>query len=719
MKGLALLILITFGVDGEAARPRIGLVLGGGGARGVAHVGVLKVLEENHVPVDCIAGTSIGALVGAGYAAGRTPDEMAERINNANWSKMFYAKAPRQSYPFRRKQDDSLSLIGLEAGIGDDGQIKIPFAAISTQEIEYFLRELTFGGTTPSFDKLAIPYRAIATDLLTGDMVIMKDGDLVTAMRASMAVPGVFPSVPTKGRILVDGGLIRNLPVDVVRKTCADVVIAVDVGSAPLSREEITGLFSVADQYTRLMMIQNVKPQVAGLSSKDLLIMPQFKDLGSTDFDKGKALEDAGETAAHAVLSQLQKFSVTPEEYAKWQENRKAGRLRPKPLKNFRVERSGWVNEDVVKNELKLETGKDLPMEGFHKRLTSLYASGDFSQLDYELLDSGEGQDLVVLPVVKSWGPNYLSFGLSLGTDFDNSYPWNLTALYRRTWINSLGAEWKTVVQVGYSSLFRTDFYQPLQLVGTAFASPYFRYYRIPLAIWQGGDEVANYKYSSSSVGADIGMGSKLGEVRIGPVYNNYEASRSIGPSVLPDSKTYDYGVRLNIFYDQLDHYLFPTTGQYVDLYGYYSVGSSNEIKGYSIYGLQFRNAIQVGKGNIQFTLKAQNSQGNAEAIADVSWLGGFLNLSSYRYQELIGDQYAYGSAQYYRRMNLLWGSYWGAAVEFGRTFNYFDEAIANLWHYSGTAYLAYDSVLGPMYFAGAYGDNHTWSFYFMLGKQF
>lgn len=716
---VALCLLPLCAWTAETPRPRIGLVLGGGGARGIAHVGVLKVLEANRIPIDCIVGTSMGSLVGAGYAAGRSPQEMRERIAAANWSNMFLARPPRETFPFRRKKEDSLSMLGVEVGLSDEGKILLPSSAISTQEIEYFLRSLTYSVTVKSFDDLTIPYRAIATNLENGEMVVMKEGDLVTAMRASMAVPGVFPSVPSQGRLLADGGLVRNLPVDIARKLCADVVIAVDVGSAPLQRAEIRSIFSVMDQYTRLMMVQNVQPQIQSLTAKDILISPVFNNLGSADFGKSDSLVFTGEQAALKVLPQIQKYSVSESQYQEWLKRRESRKSSSKKITKISVGESAWVNPQTLIDELKVKTGEELPMAAFHHQSTSLYATGDFSQLDYELHEGVNGQELLVLPVTKTWGPNYLNFGLSLGTDFENSYPWNLTAMYRRTWINTLGAEWKTIFQAGNSSMVSTEFHQPLKAGGSGFVAPNFKYYRIPLAIWQDGTEVAEYKYSKLTAGVDVGAGSRFGEWRIGPAYNVYNASRSIGPSLLPNSRTYDYGFKLNLFYDQLNNYFFPFEGQYFDLYAYYSIGASEDIKNYGIYGFQFRDALGIGTGAFQFTLKGQTSTGDSSVLADISWLGGFLNLSSYRYQEMIGDQIAYGSIQYYHPMGFLSGSYWGTAVEAGRVFNYFDKALADAWHYSGTVYLAYDSFLGPMYLAGAYGDNEVWSFYFMLGKQF
>ncbi|MNL04711.1 Outer membrane protein assembly factor BamA [compost metagenome] len=468
------------------------------------------------------------------------------------------------------------------------------------------------------------------------------------------------------------------------------------------------------------MMIQNVRPQIKTLTPKDVLITPEFGKLTSSDFAMGKELFNVGEKAAHEVLPQLQALALSPTQYKEWSDERQAKRLVAKPIKSVEVGSSGWVNPEVLKSVLDVKIGEPLPQDDFADRLTTLYARGDFSQLDYELFDDGDGQKLLVIPVKKSWGPNYLNFGLSLGTDFVNSYPWNLTAMYRRTWINQLGAEWKTIMQGGSSALFKTEFYQPLQLSGYSFVAPYYSFNRQPVSFWTDGDQVAEYEYTKTSVGFDLGTGwTKYGELRLGPTYHDYAANRQIGSSILKNSKSYDYGVHVSLSVDQLDNYFFPRHGQYFNLYGYQSISGSDDLSNYGLYGFIFRNGMPVGDGAIQLTLKGQFSQGDSETLADVSWLGGFLNLSSYRYQEMIGDEFAYGSIQYYKPFGFLSGTFWGLAAESGRVFDHFEEDLADSWHYSGTGYLAYDSILGPVYLATSYGDNYNLSFYFMLGKQF
>ncbi|WP_273431385.1 patatin-like phospholipase family protein [Chitinibacter tainanensis] len=706
----------------KGQRPRIGLVLGGGGARGFAHIGALKVLQDNRIPIDCVVGTSIGSLVGAAYAAGRTPDDMAARVGKANWDDLLSSTLPRQVSSYRKKQDDALALIPLELGIGDDLQVKLPNAAISTQKIEFFLRDLTFAGTAANFDALPIPYRAIATDLATGEMVVFKEGDLVTAMRASMAVPGLFPPVLQGERLLVDGGLVRNVPVDVARQTCADVVIAIDVGSEPLHRDELTSVLSFADQYTRLMMIQNVKPQLESLTADDVLISPALGNLSSSDFKKSAELINAGELATLKVLSQLQRYALPADEYAAWDAQRVGQHLQSKPVLAVKVKDSVHVNPEVVKKELDVPLNEPLDIAEFQNNLSRVYARGDFSQLDYELTrdPAGQGDELTVLPIEKSWGPNYLNLGLGFGSDFRNSTPWSFSAQYRRTWMNSLGAEWKTLVKLGSSQVLQSEFYQPLQLDGLVFLSPYLQLRDQPIDLWLGGEPIASYSVQRNSFGVDLGSTlTKYGELRLGAVFNDYRLTKQVGLGALDDDRGRDYGLRLSLHYDQLDNYFFPKEGQYLNLQGYVSLKDSpGSFEDYTRLFAEYRMARPMGKGAWQLTLRGQETTGNAPLYTDIRWLGGFLNMSSYGYQERLTNRFLYASWQYYQPTSWLTGSYWGLGLEFGKNFDAFDF-IAGDTMFSAVAYLAYDSFMGPVYLGASYGDNNQATLYFMLGKQF
>ncbi|GHD61130.1 patatin [Jeongeupia chitinilytica] len=724
------------------------MVLGGGGARGLAHIGVLKVLEDARVPIDCIVGTSIGALVAGGYASGRTPEELIAESEKADWDDLLSSGLPRQSLSFRQKELDRSGNVPIELGLRDNGTIALPRAAIGTQKVEYFLRELTYGGTVANFNQMATPYRAIATDLETGEMVVLSDGDIVSAMRASMAVPGVFPPVPLEGHTLVDGGLSRNMGVDVARKLCADIVIAVDVASPPLKSAEIDNLFSVADQYTRLMILQNQRPQIASLKSgRDILITPELDKLSSSDFTKARQLIERGEAAAQMQLPELERYALSAPAYRKWALARQAKQLVPKPINEVQVAKLDYVNPDVLKGALDITPGKPLDNAAFNERLSKTYARGDFSQLDYELLDTNNGQLFRLTPVEKSWGPNYLNLGLALSTDFDTDNRYSLAARYRRTWINDLGGEWTSLVRLGNHTQFATEFYQPLQLDGYAFVAPYFSAENQPVDIWVNGEKVAQYKYRKERAGFDIGSGyGKYGEVRIGFAYNNYRGARDIGfiPVLVDDDENasqgtkdaqqknlldnfsqQDWGVRVRLYYDQLDSLDFPTEGVLFNASAYQSFGGrsgSGTFDPYTQVTATLVKGFKLGDFGGHVRLHGVMQQGGGDNdVNDLQWLGGFMNLSSYGYQEIIGDSMAYGRIALYHPLSFLVPDskvYIGGALEVGQLFDAVDSSQNDL-HVSGTAFLGMDTFLGPFYVAAAYGDNKKARFYVMLGNPY
>ena len=215
----------------EITRPKIGLVLGGGGARGAAHIGVIKKLEEFNIPVDYVAGTSMGSLVGAFYATGMNADELDRTANSLEWDDLFNDNVQRADRPFRRKRDDDLSLIGPKFGVGRNSFL-LRRGAISGQKISFLFESLVHDRVqVDDFDDLPVPFRAVAADIAIGRVVVLDSGNLALAMRSSMSVPGVFDPVELNGHLLVDGGIVNNVPVDVVRAMGADRLIVVDVSS--------------------------------------------------------------------------------------------------------------------------------------------------------------------------------------------------------------------------------------------------------------------------------------------------------------------------------------------------------------------------------------------------------------------------------------------------------------------------------------------------------
>jgi predicted acylesterase/phospholipase RssA len=281
-------------------RPKIGLVLGGGGARGGAHIGVLKLIEEYRVPVDVIVGTSFGAFVGALYASGLGSDEIEQLVLNADLQNKFMSNIPRDALSFRRKRDDDESLVKYRLGI-KDGKPQFPRGIVSGQEFRLWLDEVLFEVRgVDNFDDLPIPFRAVTTDIVTGEQIVMGEGVVTTAIYASMAVPGLLPPAEQEDRLLVDGGLVNNLPVDVARDLGADIVIAVDVGTLFATRDELDSALSILDQVTNVLVRGNSEKTIDTLRRQDILIQPNLGTVSTLNFERLGTAITAGTEAAWA-----------------------------------------------------------------------------------------------------------------------------------------------------------------------------------------------------------------------------------------------------------------------------------------------------------------------------------------------------------------------------------------------------------------------------------
>jgi NTE family protein len=296
--------------------PRIGLALSGGGARGIAHIGVLKVLEELRVPVHCITGTSMGSIVGASFAAGGTPAKLEELVLKTDWDNVFTDRPPRQEIAQRRKTDDYKTLFAPEYGVKDGG-LALPKGILSGIAIQSYFRGLTEAAVEVSdFQTLPIPFRAVAADIETGEAVVLDRGSISQAMRASMSVPGAMSPVEINSRLLVDGGIANNLPIDEARKLCADVIIAVDISTPPLKRNEITSALSVSAQLLNFLGKVTVEQQVKSLTDRDVLISPELGNISAGSFERAKDAIRIGEEAARAAAARLMRYSLPPQEYA-------------------------------------------------------------------------------------------------------------------------------------------------------------------------------------------------------------------------------------------------------------------------------------------------------------------------------------------------------------------------------------------------------------------
>ena len=477
------------------ARPRVGLVLAGGGAKGAAHVGVLKVLEELHVPIDCIAGTSMGALVGAGYASGISSHDMTTFLLGIDWKTVVGGLGQRGMEPIEQKRQGVTYSNSLDLGFKDN-HVVMSSGLVNTSGIENLLRGFVAGARSQSdFDKFPIPFRAVATDMVTGKMVVMDHGDIATAMRASMAIPGAFSPVVTEGMVLADGGLVRNIPVDVARNLCADVVIVVNLVEPPAKAENMRSPAQLLGRTMDVMIEANETLQLQSITPQDIRIDVEMGDIGTADFERVGEAIPLGEIAARKYAPQLQRFAVPAEQYAAWR-----NRVTSAPSVEFQVadvQFSGLkrVNPDYLAQRTQIHGGDVVDIEDVSREAQRLSALEDIDGVSYELKGDPAKPTLEWMPQEKSWGPNFLKADIGLYTSAASDDSFLFYVQHKRTWINDLGAQWRNELQLGTNKLLSTSFYQPLTLSQQFFVEPKFSISDTRQDLYTDGERVARYRF--------------------------------------------------------------------------------------------------------------------------------------------------------------------------------------------------------------------------------
>ncbi len=523
-----LLALAAAADAAEAPRPRIGLVLGGGGARGAAHIGVLEVLEQLRVPVDCVAGTSMGALVAGAWAAGISPAQMRKEMARANWADMFQDNPEFSELSYRNKRLSQRYLPGSETGF-NDGTIQFPPGVVLGQKIKLFFNSLVHANLGErQMQDLSLPLSIVATDIGTGERVVFRDGSLTSAMRASMSVPGLLAPIEYRDRKLVDGGLVDNVPIREVRSRCdAQIVIAVNVGSPLLRPEEVGSLLSVSAQMVNILTEQNVAQSLATLKADDIYIKPDLEGIGAAAFDKHALAADRGRTAAEALAVRLQRLAVGETQYAQWWASI-AERDRPPPWVD-EIEIAGLerVNPEAVRQHIRQQEGERLDTERLESDLLRVFGDGWFEGVDYSLLPTRERNLLRIAPVEKSWGPSYLRFGVNLEVA-DQGSSFDLRAAYHRTWMNRLGAELLLGAQIGSTLGLTAEFYQPLEATQTYFVQPTAAVERRFTAVYNDDLKFAEYQVrrraAELAAGVNVGrLGQGAGEAQASQAQEGYK----------------------------------------------------------------------------------------------------------------------------------------------------------------------------------------------------
>lgn len=704
---------------GASDRPKIGLVLSGGGARGAAHLGVLRELERQHIPVDYIAGTSMGAIIGGLYASGMAVDEIEKALAEIDWADILKDEPERSELSYRRKRDDDDFLVRQAFGIGADG-VKLPAGMLQGQKLLLLLKELTRSvANVQDFDKLPVPFRAVATDISNGQAVVIGSGDLALAMRASSSIPSAFAPVKWDGKLLVDGGVADNLPVAVVKLMGADRVIAVDISTHLYQKEELTNLLVIADQLTTLMTRSNTERSLERLGGQDVLIVPELGDITTTSFTLSMQAIEPGEKATRDAQDKLAHLAVPADSY---QAASVGVEKLDRPVIAFiEINNRSGLDDAVIRSRIKVPLGEPLDNQRLEHDIATLYGMELFESISYDLIEKDGKQGLRLNVVEKTWGPDYMQAGIALNSRWQSGSGFTLGASYLQTNINPLGGEWRSMLNLGESPLVFTELYQPLDTESHYFFNPGVEWSRKTIGLYSDGNHLADYQMAQTEFflegGRELG---RWGEIRAGYSYASGSFELDIGAPYWPNLD-YDSGmVFLQLGVDTLDSRYFATQGDLGVLkYSVYSeaLGGDDDFDQVS---LSWFSAHSVEKTSLLASMNVGITPDDDAAFYGRYTLGGFTKLSGYNQYELSGQQMAHvlvGGMYQMVDMKFL-PVYLGAMLEAGNTW----ERLSNFgddWKYSASVFVGVDSFIGPLYVGFASSEDHPQSLFMYLGTPF
>jgi NTE family protein len=714
-------------------RPRVGLVLSGGGARGLAHVGVLKVLERERVPVDLVVGTSMGAIIGGLYASGMRAADIERELVAVRWDEIFAPRVSRQELSQRRKEQDFEISAMLELG-WRDGELRTPQAAVSSRGLESLLRRYTLPvRQVDRFDRLPIPFRAVATDMETGAAVELSQGDLAVALRSSMSVPGVFAPTEYAGQVLGDGGLVNNLPVDIARRMGADVVIAVNVGTPLSGRETLGSVVGLTAQMINILTEQNVQRSLASLRERDVLVAPALGTLSSGDFERTADFIKLGIAAAEATRPRLQELAIDERAYAAWGQRHSAQNAPPPALGFVAFEGTTATHPQRFAAQLESQPGQTFDAGRAERDTRRLAATGDYVRADYRVVRTPAGEGLLFDLEDKPWGPNFLRVGLDLSTDFAGRSSFNLKLSHERHWLTPSGTEWRNRLNLGESPMVASELYHPLNwTTGPAddwFVSGWGLVESRRISLYSlGGNQLGLFSRLTARGGLDLGQPwGGFGELRFGLVRESRRTHARLLSAEYTGQETapleHESGVRVRAVIDQLDFALFPQRGYRFDAQVVAGerrtgsqTGSFHHVQASGTYVRSFgRHTVNL------FGLMDLSDQSDDLALVGRQSLGGFHLMSGYQPGQISGNQLLFGRLTWYMRLNrsvaLTRGFFLGGTLEAGNAWLRRSQMSVSDLRTSASVFLGADTGIGPMYLGLTTAHRGETGIMFFIGR--
>ncbi|MDF1879470.1 patatin-like phospholipase family protein [Sulfurimonas sp. SAG-AH-194-C20] len=728
MKLFLLILVLLSSLSHANERPKIALVLSGGGARGGAHVGILKELEKNRIPIDMIVGTSMGSFVGGLYASGMTPQEIEMMLTTTDWQEYIRTNYNRQDMPMRRKSVDYMYQGRLGLGINADSELVLPTGVLKRQPMLLKFDELTQNvRNITDFDKLSIPFRAVATDIKNGDGVILKSGSLAESIYASSSIPGGFQPINIKGIDLVDGGVSDNFPIQVARDMGADIIIAVDVSENFSDKLDVNSYFVVMGQLINILMRKNANESISTLDEADILLTPDLDGFSGLNTDKYTEIISRGVDAAKKEKQKLQVLSISEKEYAAFTRKHRKKILFDAPIVDeIKIDNPTYISDDSIRRRLSQQVGTPLDLTQLRADLLHLYNMTIFDSVTYELKDENE-KKILIIHTTPSWDNHgEIRFAIGIEDDFDGHSAYSLKLGYTMFGLNSLGGEWKNNFEIGRYKRASTEWFQPLDTKQ--------RYYIRPSLSYESVTDVfpiesfANQELYSSRVGGSFAFGAHI--------TTDYEFE--LGVSMFKDEVQVDafnfnekYNAkpiyaRINI--DNLDNVNFPQVGIKTTLVWTKEMSEWGSDYSYEQIYFDIEKPFRFYANNITFYAKLANTYkpDDIARLAGTYSLGGLFNLSGYAPYSFNGDNMALVVLRYTYELKdggffgtLNAPLYAGFSAEIGNTWNGSSDLNYELMKESATMYVAADTLLGPLYLAFGYALNGNTSAYLYLGEKF
>lgn len=717
-----IVLALLLGAFSAMARPKVGLALSGGGARGFAHVGVLKALRAKGIPVDYIAGTSMGAFIGGLYAVGYTPEQIEDVVLRSAWLEIFNDSLPRTNYVFHRKEDYRRYLFDFEIGFRE-GRFRFPTGVFNGHRLNSMLQsQFYFAHDGADFGKFPIPFCALATDIENGKPVALERGNLAQSVYASMAYPGLVSPAQIGDRLLVDGYFSNNLPVKRLKEMGADYVIAVDISFPTHKRKNLKDFISLSGQSTNILVRRFIEQEV---KSADLVLVPDLGDVPSSSYASVDEVIQRGEDFALKNLPTAPGLRASPAEYAAYEAKRVRMKEEQKPFVidavTVAASPGSRIDRNFILRKIHLGRGSKFSTAEVRKDLDALYGWGDFEKVEYALATRDGKNVLEVEAVEKNWGPNYLRFGMQVDSESSGVNEFIALVNFTANYINRFGGVVKADAYVGDLLGVYSELYQPI-----TFESPWFlrttaSFVRYDQALFSGKEFFDEYLIDSFFSNVHVGMYfGRSFELAAGFFSNWVNGDPKLSSSSVPGERHYLSGATGQLVLDRLDQKPFATRGQYLSLQ-HKAAGGLGSALMYQRTSLMWQQYTKLRRSSLFYWLHGGTSYGTDLPFFDEFRLGGFASFSGFREDEIRGPSFAAARVGYVtpligRPTILFRGVNFSVYGDAGNAWRSFDDVRPENVRFGGGLELGLDTKLAPIQLGYGQGGLSHFQFYIRFG---